>query len=535
MRLVELFAGIGAFRLGFEAMGYETVWWNQWEPSIKAQHGHGLLADRFHGGEAPAYSNAPIQEVPSSAVPDCDVIVGGLPCQDYSVAATLDRSGGITGKKGVLWWDMHRLIQAKRPRFVVVENVDRLLKSPAGKRGRDFGIMLSCLRRLGYVAEWRVVTASDHGCATSRKRVFVLAARADTAWGRRIASAARTVDGLATSGFFAQAFPCKADDARPVRHTLPDDLEDTNDWSARLLDAGAMVDGDVFTRDVEPVIVPGPVLGDVLRPDAPEDRFLEPGAVEAWKACKGAKATPRKAANGHVYVYREGACAFPDDLSRPARTILTAEGGRGPNRSTHVVQDGDRLRLLSPEECEAIMGFPEGWTAGMPQRWRYFTLGNALVVDLARRVAEVLADGPAPAGLSMGSLAGSAGVALPGDAGVQARASGGDRATCSKPAGLRGGRFKDGSHMAEVPLRGVDAEGWAEPWPGIHLPWTAPVGGPRRTGRQPRPLCPVCLKATVALGHKDGAKSQWRFMRATVGREVVMCREHGLFLVRRLE
>ena len=98
------------------------------------------------------------------AIPaEVDLVVGGFPCQDYSVAKTLSSSLGLEGKKGVLWWQIMRLIKSQRPKMVFLENVDRLLKSPASQRGRDFAIMLASLSDAGYFVEWRVVNAAEYG------------------------------------------------------------------------------------------------------------------------------------------------------------------------------------------------------------------------------------------------------------------------------------------------------------------------------------------------------------------------------------
>ena len=158
----ELFAGVGGFRLGFDHLnsGWQTTWFSQWEPGAKTQWAHdcyvqhyGDCADmrgEYHTGED-------ISVMDKNAIPDHSLLVGGFPCQDYSVAHSLSSSKGIEGKKGVLWWQIRDILIAKKAPFCLLENVDRLLKSPAKQRGRDFGIILACLAELGYSAEWRVV------------------------------------------------------------------------------------------------------------------------------------------------------------------------------------------------------------------------------------------------------------------------------------------------------------------------------------------------------------------------------------------
>ena len=171
----ELFAGVGGFRCGLNAITHlkdtkkkekwKTVWFSQWEPADKkVQWAHGCYVHHFgnckdlDGNDT---TNMDIHAVHKEAVPNHNLLVGGFPCQDYSVASTLATSKGLEGKKGVLWWDIRDVLEAKGTPFVLLENVDRLLKSPASQRGRDFAIILACFRDLGYTVEWRVINAAE--------------------------------------------------------------------------------------------------------------------------------------------------------------------------------------------------------------------------------------------------------------------------------------------------------------------------------------------------------------------------------------
>ncbi len=175
LKVIELFAGVGGFRLGLENTGhFEVIWSNQWEPGTKTQHASAVYEARFG---ADNHSNEDIAEVDTSHIPDAEVLVGGFPCQDYSVATTLKNSKGLIGKKGVLWWSIHRILSQKEnpPQYLLLENVDRLLKSPATQRGRDFAIILKSLEDLGYAVEWRVINAADYGMPQRRRRIFIMA------------------------------------------------------------------------------------------------------------------------------------------------------------------------------------------------------------------------------------------------------------------------------------------------------------------------------------------------------------------------
>ena len=174
----ELFAGVGGFRIGLEESdpNWNTVWANQWEPGRKSQYAYDCYVSHF--GKNKNYINEDIASIDKEDIPDHNLLVGGFPCQDYSVART--GAKGMEGKKGVLWWQIRDVLETKSPKFVLLENVDRLLKSPASQRGRDFGVILACFNDLGYTVEWRVINAADYGFAQRRRRTFIFACKNDT-------------------------------------------------------------------------------------------------------------------------------------------------------------------------------------------------------------------------------------------------------------------------------------------------------------------------------------------------------------------
>lgn len=391
LRVVELFAGMGGFRLGLQAAGHEVVWSNQWEPGKRVQHASDCYVRRF-GPDA--HSNEDISKVPIREIPQHDLLVGGFPCQDYSVAATLDKSGGIQGKKGVLWWEINRIVKARRPQYILLENVDRLLRSPATQRGRDFAIVLRCLGKLGYHVEWRVLNAADYGFPQRRRRTFIFAARKDTDWAGHMEENAAKTSYLTRSGFFGSEFPAledqvTLDDETSPSGALPNGLKDLSDnYEFHFMNAGVLLNRRFWTRKVVPKAEPLVPLSFVLERDVPEEFYIPEDKLARWEYLKGAKNEWRTAKNGHRYRYTEGGVAFPDPLNGPSRTLLTGEGGLSPSRSNHAVEDLDtgRIRVLTPVECERLNGFPDDWTEGMPRNWRYFTMGNALVVGLVQRM-----------------------------------------------------------------------------------------------------------------------------------------------------
>lgn len=395
--VVELFAGVGGFRVGLEDASprFKTVWANQWEPGQAGQWAYKCYMERFR--EKARCVNEDIAQV-IGRVPPHDLLVGGFPCQDYSVAHT--GAQGIEGQKGVLWWSIYDVVRLRHPKYILLENVDRLLKSPAKQRGRDFGIILRCLQDEGYVVEWRVINAADYGNAQRRRRVFIFAAKKHTKFYRRLRRLDLEEGGsawLEADGFFAPAFPVEREEGR--RSSSADitefqDLVDVTDhFAAAFHNAGIMAGGKIWSEQVSPKCVPPRPLSSLVERGQVDERYFIPAdEMKKWETMKGAKKIPRVSkATGYEYTFSEGPIAFPDPLDKPARTMLTSEGGA--NRSTHIILDPltGRKRKLTPLECERINGFRDGWTdTGMPERQRYFIMGNALVVPLIEKMGERL-------------------------------------------------------------------------------------------------------------------------------------------------
>ena len=403
---IELFAGVGGFHLALHDAGIDVVWANQWEPSTQAQHAAACLVANIERGRLTAHEVVPydIERVLDEAlidkvryIPKADVVVGGFPCQDYSVAKPLSQAAGIAGRKGVLWWQIHRLLEYRRPRFFFLENVDRLLKSPSTQRGRDFAIMLASVSDLGYSVEWRVVNAADYGFPQKRRRVYIVG-RLDGFVGHPLATLTRT-------GILARALPVE-----PLGPPLELDAgfriegalhEISETFGSRrptpFRSAGVMAHREVTTHVPRPAYQEERLtLGDVLEneSDVPPDYFIRDDQVEAWRYLKGAKAEPRvHKGTGLQYFYQEGAIPFPDRVDQPSRTILTGEGGSSASRFKHIIQTpSGRYRRLTPVELERLNGFPNDWTAtGMPDGRRAFMMGNALVVGLVKKIAVELA------------------------------------------------------------------------------------------------------------------------------------------------
>lgn len=393
--VIELFAGVGGFRIGLSQASkeYKFVWANQWEPSRKFQEAFECYISHF--GNSIIHSNQDISIVDKNEIPGHSVLVGGFPCQDYSVART--GAEGIKGRKGVLWWDIHDILKIKESPYVILENVDRLLKSPSKQRGKDFGVILACFKELGYSVEWRIINAADYGFPQRRRRVFVFAYKNNTNYAKQLRH--HELDTIVEKkGFFQQAFPAESSESqRYIPNTFDFEFRDLVDvsenFTVNFFNSGIMRDNRIHTQEM---IVPHyleiehQTILDILEDNA-DEKYYTNGQLEDWIYMKGPKRIERTNKDGHKYFFSEGKIAFPDPIDKPARTMLTSEASK--NRSTHIIEDPKtgRKRKLTPVECERLNGFPDNWTnTGMSERFRYFCMGNALVVGVVKKMGIVL-------------------------------------------------------------------------------------------------------------------------------------------------
>ena len=450
---IELFAGVGGFRLGLRESDWKVVWSNQYEPSTKTrQHASEIYRYQFKDDETTHVNrdiNEVLDEMSNGEIdlpPEHNLLVGGFPCQDYSVARVLNQAAGLIGQKGVLWWSIFRLLQLlksknKLPRFLLLENVDRLIKSPANQRGRDFAVMLASLHVLGYQVEWRIVNAADYGFPQRRRRVFIVG-ELPKRTSNNNPTKSTAEETIFANGILAQALKVREPEGtRPIDLVSGFSLSDkpldnvgsqtadaitsyleevseafgANAKKTRFRNAGVMIDGSVHTVDVKPIEIDDKekqflrhvvekVKADKKKRGLPqkiEERFYlddsNKDEKEKWEYLKGKKDKGRiHRASGFEYKYSEGAIEYPDSLDKASRTILTGEGGTTPSRFKHVIWDGDRKRRLIPEELELLNGFPIGHTE-LPLDYpvitdgkRAFLMGNALVVGIVEKIGAEL-------------------------------------------------------------------------------------------------------------------------------------------------
>jgi len=324
IKIAELFAGVGGFR---EAVKYsslknhfEVTWSNQWEPGESAKHGDQQNANRVYiakFGKHGHYTDD-IHLITDSEkklpkdIADIQMLVGGFPCQDYSVAKPKNAAKGIRGPKGVLWWSIERILRDVRPNYVLLENVDRLINSPSANRGRDFAVILKGLDGLGYIVEWRIVNAADYGFAQKRRRIFILAYQKDSTAAKKINAAKLNIDeAIDSKGLMALGLPCRPDSVKTYFDL--GEYGSDNELGAKykapkgkspFFNAGFVINGKAWTKVVKAVspkeIIP---LGQVLLNPEIETMPVNSGSfrlstevLPKWAYAKGRKNEPRRKA-----------------------------------------------------------------------------------------------------------------------------------------------------------------------------------------------------------------------------------------------
>jgi DNA (cytosine-5)-methyltransferase 1 len=461
IRVVELFAGVGGFRIGLEGFegksassnyekvynsSYKVIWSNQWEPSSKKpgdrQEANMVYNYRWENTEKSIHNNEDLNssanpemsdQIVRKNIPEHDLLVGGFPCQDYSVAGV--NTKGLEGKKGVLWWNIHKILKARKPKYLFLENVDRLLKSPTNDRGRDFAIMLSTLWKLGYDVEWKVINAADYGMPQRRRRVFILAYHKDSKI--KIKNIKKW---CLNDGVFAKSFPSTPKNAKEIEISRNPTEITKSFGDGKFLNAGVMKKGKIYMSDFKANKVDYEkyskkyrLLGDVLIEDenSIEDSFflnkktilkkpiekiqldgfeldqslerrgkkvLLETEYDKWVYLKGRKAEERKSSKG-IFFYKEGPLSLTDSLEKPSRTIITSEGGPGASRFKHLIKKNGKLRRLVPKELERLNMFPDNHTSigidsdnevKISASKRAFFMGNALVVGVVEKVSKEL-------------------------------------------------------------------------------------------------------------------------------------------------
>lgn len=326
IKVSELFAGVGGFREAIDFSGlretFEVVWSNQWEPSEAGKSGEDQVANKVYiekFGKDGHYTRD-IDLITSgenlpSPLDKIDMVVGGFPCQDYSVAKPKNTSKGIRGPKGILWWNIEKIVRVGRPRYVLLENVDRLINSPATCRGRDFAIILKGLSQLNYQVEWRVINAAEYGHVQKRRRIFILAYKVGSDVHKRLNKFKGNEAALIEKcGILGRSFPCSIQGelmTYNLDHELSSDAEAKTEYSSlngksRFAPAGVVVEGVAYSCAVAPEYVgkkellknlllnPKKNEKDKLPENYSEFFIKSKSEIRQWQKAKGRKNEPRR-------------------------------------------------------------------------------------------------------------------------------------------------------------------------------------------------------------------------------------------------
>ena len=442
IEVIELFAGVGGFKLGLEGnskgksstsnyknnlnSNYKVIWSNQFEPLTKTvQHASEIYKSVWPDDN---HSNKDIEEVIENdfkSIPNHDMLVGGFPCQDYSVATTLKNSKGLEGKKGVLWWSIYSILKKKgknKAKYIILENVDRLLISPSKQRGRDFAVILSCLDELGYAVEWGVINAADYGMPQRRRRVFIVAYHKTTNLYKK--QLKQKKERLINECVLQNAFPFIENSLNLIEGIIGNDRVEISDNFNKnsktnpFLNSGFMIKGKYYTAKLIPLSYENPsLLEDIyikeekkipkefwidkkkkLKKEITKIQFDGSKKIlktewDLWKYLKGSKKELKtNKAQGYQYKYAEGSMVFPDNLEGPSRTIITGEGGPSPSRFKHVIEHNGKERRLTSIELERLNMFPDNHTKHelVSDSKRAFLMGNALVVGVIEKIGKKL-------------------------------------------------------------------------------------------------------------------------------------------------
>lgn len=338
-RIIDLFAGIGGIRMGFESHGYESVFTSEWNKfsveTYKANFGetHEIVGD--------------IQCVHADEIPDHDVLLAGFPCQPFSIAGVskknaLGRPHGFEDvTQGTLFFDVARIIDQKRPRAFMLENVKNLRSHD---RGRTFEVILETLsNELGYEVHHRVIDG-QHFTPQHRERIIIVGfdSRTDFSWEDLVLP-----EPSARMGQILH----KVDGSEPF---LPWDGERFYDHSRRRV-------LDKYT--------------------------LSP---KLWAYLQGYAAKHKAAGNGFGF-------GLVDETS-VSRTLSARYYKDG---SEILVSQPNEVapRRLTPRECARLMGFPDEFRIPVSDTQAYRQFGNSVVMPVMREVARVM-DRPVREGLS---------------------------------------------------------------------------------------------------------------------------------------
>jgi DNA (cytosine-5)-methyltransferase 1 len=367
MKYVSLFAGIGGFDLALNRLGHVCVWANEWDKyaaeiynknfgseeggkSIQGTERRSIQSNRDKSDTTSRNNKQPetwgnrefqqskdidtrdIRTVPTSEIPDHDLLVGGFPCQAFSIAG---KRRGFDDTRGTLFFEIARILKDKNPKYFILENVKGLLSHD---NGSTFKTIISTLDGLGYDLQWQVLNSKNFGVPQNRERVFIVG---------HIRGQPRP-----------EVFPIGTSDKEVGKSIKILAHKDVYRRANQVYDAG--------------------------------------GSVETLSTCGGGGqhpcvAIPEATKKGYAEASVGQAInlAVPNSKTRRGRVSDIAQTV-DTGMQQHTLTPEMRIRRLTPTECERLQGFPDGWTEGVSDTQRYKCLGNAVTVNVVYEVAKRL-------------------------------------------------------------------------------------------------------------------------------------------------
>jgi DNA (cytosine-5)-methyltransferase 1 len=317
MKYIDLFCGIGGFRIGFDRNGFDCVFSSDFNPKVQETYEKNF-------GEKPF---GDITQVNPKDIPDFDVLLGGFPCQPFSISG---KKLGFEDTRGTLFFDVCRIIEDKKPKVVVLENVQHLIHHD---KKRTFGVIIRSLEDLGYNVSYRILNTKDFGLPQNRERIFIVGSK---------------------KGFF-DFDKMRKKKTKPLKYFLDKkgDFEYVKEGEYTLLDksfvkvqkdSGLMFVGyrnkDGFKVGIRPNTLH---LNRVHR---------QPNRIYSVEGLH--PTLPSQETSGRFFVY------LPEE---------------------------DRVRKLTINECYRIMGFPEDYKKHTTVGEQYKQIGNSVTVNITEEIS----------------------------------------------------------------------------------------------------------------------------------------------------
>jgi len=349
---IEMFSGIGGFRLGLERVGWKCVWAND-----RDKYANTIYKKNFGDKEL---VEGDITEVEADEIPEHTLLTAGFPCQAFSVAG---KRKGFQDTRGTLFFHIARVAKAKRPPLLLLENVKGLLST---QDGYCFARIIQTLDELGYDVEWQVLNSKHFGVPQNRERVFIIGHLRGKG-GQQIFPIGETDEVDKKVAVETKIKRVIGSGREMARVYSPEGVAPTirvpsGGWHQPR--SGGKDSLDRHTWDVI-------VIADRSRNYAGKGRNLE---------------SPKKVTNALSSVQKDNLLALFDGHPN-GRPRSTLRSGRVPEVG---LLEGLRIRRLTPMECERLQGFPDGWTEGVSDTQRYKLLGNAVTVNVVEYLGKVL-------------------------------------------------------------------------------------------------------------------------------------------------